>query len=104
MTMDPRIAKCLLVSKVLAADGIMTDAERAFLGVFMTRMGLSEAERRSVFDLEGWDDAEQALAMLSEDEKRDVVSTLADAAAIDGKLSALEMQAVKRITAALGLV
>jgi uncharacterized tellurite resistance protein B-like protein len=102
--MDPRIARCLLVSKILVADGIMTDAERAFLGASMTRMGLTEQERRSVFDLEGWDDAEQALASLSDDDKREIVSTLVDAAAIDGKLSALEMQAVKRITAALGLV
>lgn len=101
--MDPRIAKCLLVSKILVADGIMTDAERAFLSAFVTRMGLTEEERRSVFDLEGWDDAEAALATLSEDEKREIVSTLVDAAAVDGKLSALEMQAVKRITAALGL-
>ena len=101
--MDPRIARCLLVSKILVADGIMTDAERAFLGASMTRMGLTEQERRSVFDLEGWDDAEQALASLSDDDKREIVSTLVDAAAIDGKLSALEMQAVKRITAALGL-
>ena len=102
--MDPRLAKCLLVSKVVVADGIMTDAERAFLGAFMTRMGLTEQERRSVFDLEGWDEAEQALVSLSEDEKREFVSTLVDAASIDGKLSALEMQAVKGITAALGLV
>ncbi len=101
--MDPRIAKCLLVSKILVADGIMTDAERAFLSVSMTRMGLTEDERRSVFDLEGWDDAEAALVTLSDDEKREIVSTLVDAAAIDGRLSALEMQAVKQITAALGL-
>jgi uncharacterized tellurite resistance protein B-like protein len=99
--MDPRIAKCLLVSKILAADGIMTDAERGFLGASMARLGLTEEERESVFNLEGWDDAEQALAGLTEDEKRELVSTLTDAAAIDGKLSALEMQAMKRITAAL---
>ena len=29
--MTPNVAKCLLVSKVLVADGIMTDEERAFL-------------------------------------------------------------------------
>jgi len=101
--MDARIAKCLLVSKVLAADGIMTENERAFLEGAMSRLGIAPDERRSVINLEGWDQAEAALAHLTPDAKREIVSELVDAASADGRLSPLEMAMVKRITSALGL-
>lgn len=101
--MDPKVAKCLLVSKVLVADGIMTENERIFLDRMMRGLGLDDGERRSVLDLEGWDLAEPVVAKLSTDEKREFVSTLVDASSADGRLSPLEMATVKRITAALGL-
>ena len=101
--MEPRIAKCLLLSKVLAADGIMTENERAFLDRAMKKAGVSEEEKRSILDLEGWDEAEEAFSGSTEDEKREMVSQLVDAASADGRLSPLEMQMVKRISKALGL-
>jgi len=85
--MEPRVAKCLLLTKVLAADGIMTENERAFLDQAMNKMGVLESERRGIVDLEGWDDAEAALTSLSVDEKREMVSQLVDAASADGRLS-----------------
>jgi uncharacterized tellurite resistance protein B-like protein len=101
--MEMRVAKCMLVSQVLVADGIMTENERAFLDRAMTQLGLSPAERRQVIDLEGWDEAEPLVAQLSEPEKREILDVLVDAASADGKLSPLEMQTVKRITAGLGV-
>jgi uncharacterized tellurite resistance protein B-like protein len=101
--MEPRIAKSLLLTKVLAADGIMTENERAFLDSAMTKLGVKDDERRRIVNLEGWDEAETALAGLSVDEKREMVSQLVDAASADGRLSPLEMAMVKRISAALGL-
>jgi uncharacterized tellurite resistance protein B-like protein len=101
--MEPRIAKCLLLSKVLAADGIMTENERAFLESAMKKLGVKDDEKRRVLDLEGWDEAEAALLSSSEEEKREVVSQLVDAASADGRLSPLEMAMVKRISKALGL-
>lgn len=101
--MDLRIAKCLLVSKVLVADGMVTENERAFLDGFMRKQGLSPAERQSVIDLEGWDDAEKVVAALSADEKQELVDALLTAASADGRLSPLEVTAVNKITAALGL-
>jgi uncharacterized tellurite resistance protein B-like protein len=101
--MDPKVAKCLLVSKVLVADGIMTENERIFLDKMMRNLGLDDCERRRVLDLEGWDQAEPVIATLSTDEKREFVSLLVDASSADGRLSPLEMATVKRITAALGV-
>jgi uncharacterized tellurite resistance protein B-like protein len=101
--MDPKVAKCLLVSKVLVADGIMTENERAFLDRVMRGLGLGDVERRRVLDLEGWDEAEAAVSGLGDEEKREIVSMLIDASSSDGKLSPLEMQTVKRITSALGI-
>jgi uncharacterized tellurite resistance protein B-like protein len=101
--MDPKVAKCLLVSKVLVADGIMTENERVFLDKVMRGLGLTDTERRSVLDLEGWDQAEPVVAKLSAQERRDLLGMLVDAASADGRLSPLEMQTVKRITVALGL-
>jgi uncharacterized tellurite resistance protein B-like protein len=101
--MNLKVAKCLLVSKVLVADGIMTENERVFLDKMMRGLGLDEGERRGVLDLEGWDEAEPVVAKLSTDEKREFVSMLVDASSADGRLSPLELATVKRITAALGV-
>ncbi len=101
--MDARVAKCLLVSKVLVADGLMTENERAFLSEVMERLGLTADERRRVIDLEGWDEAEPAVRDLPAEDKRAIVEMMVDAATADGKLSPLEMAAVKKITQALGL-
>lgn len=101
--MDPKVAKCLLVSKVLVADGIMTENEHAFLDGAMKGLGLDDRQRQSVINLENWDQAEPIVAKLSEEEKRELVNMLVDAASADGRLSPLELSTVKRITAALGL-
>ena len=101
--MDLKVAKCLLVSKVLVADGIVTENERTFLDRTMRTLGLSDDERRGVLDLEGWNEAEPVVAKLTADEKQEIVSMLIDASSADGNLGPLELQAVKKITAALGL-
>ena len=101
--MQPNVAKCLLVSKVLVADGMMSDDEKAFLGNMMTKLGLSDDEKRKVIDLEGWDEAEPIVSGLSPDEKAEIVELLVDAASADGRLSPHELAAVKRVSSALGV-
>jgi tellurite resistance protein len=100
---NANMAKCLVVSKVLVADGIMTDDERGFLAAMMGRLGLTPDEQRSVIELEGLEEADRIVAALSVDERREVVALPVDAASADGKLSPHELAAVKRVTAALGL-
>jgi uncharacterized tellurite resistance protein B-like protein len=97
------VAKCLLVSKVLVADGMVTDDERAFLDGVMTKLGLDPDERRGVIELEGWDDAEAVVAALSIDERLALIEMLVDAASSDGHLSPNELATIKRVEAALQL-
>ncbi len=101
--MNANVAKCLVVSKVLIADGIMTDDEREFLAAFMTKLGLTDEERRSVVELEGLDQADAVVRGLSDEERRDIVETMVDASSADGKLSPNELAAIKRVSAALDL-
>lgn len=101
--MNTNVAKCLLVSKVLVADGMMSDDEREFLDGMMTKLGLTDAERRGVIDLQGWDEAEPIVNKLSDDEKHGIVELLVDAASADGRLSPHELATVQRVSKALGL-
>lgn len=101
--MDPKVAKCLLVSKVLVADGIMTENEHAFLERLMKKFELDEGQRKTVVNLEGIDQAEAFVAKLSMEEKQEMATVLVDAASADGRLSPLEMKVVRGITEALGI-
>lgn len=101
--MTPNVAKCLLVSKVLVADGIVSDDERLFLRSLMDRLGLSPEERQQVTDLEGWDQAEGIVKGLPLEEREDMVSMLVDAASADGRLSALELAVAKKVASELGI-
>lgn len=101
--MTPDVAKCLVVSSVLVADGMMTDDERAFLDELIAGFGLSDEERRSVIELEGVDEANAQVARLPEAERRAIVEQLVDAASADGKLSPHELAAIKKVSDALGI-
>ena len=101
--MDVRVAKCVLLTKVLAADGMITENERSLLEQEMSRAGLSSRERALVTDLEGWTEAASAVRKLSEDERRALMGDLVAAASVDGRLSPLEATALKEITRDLDL-
>lgn len=98
-----RTAYCHLIAKVLSADGIMHDTERDFLERCMTRMGLTAEERDQVVHFEGAEDAEATMRQKPEEERRQLVDELVEAALVDGKLSPHETELVKKITEALGL-
>jgi uncharacterized tellurite resistance protein B-like protein len=101
--LSPAVAKCLVVSNVLIADGMMMDEEREFLTNLMNHYGLDDADRKQVIDLDGLREAERIVAALTEEERREVVEFLVDAAGADGKLSPLEFKTVTRISKALGI-
>jgi uncharacterized tellurite resistance protein B-like protein len=101
--MNEKVAKCLLVAKVLVADGIMTDDERSFLDSVMATAGLDADERRRVTELDGWDEAERLVLALPLEARRALVEQLVDAAAADGHLSAHELATIKQLSAQLGV-
>ena len=101
--MNEKVAKCLLVSKVLVADGMMTDDERGFLDAMMAAEGLDADERRRVIELEGWDEAAQLVRALPIEQRRALIERLVDAAAADGRLSAHELATIRTLTADLGV-
>jgi len=101
--MHERLARSLLISKVLAADGIMTDDERDFLESSMDALELTDEEKQRVREFDGWEEAEPIVAALSEDEKRAFMDGLVHAVLADGKVSPHEMTTIEKLSAALGL-
>jgi uncharacterized tellurite resistance protein B-like protein len=101
--MDERVARCLLIAKVLAADGIITDEEREFLETTMDAFGLDPHQRQQVRDLDGWDEAEPVVAALSLNERRALMDGLLQAVLADGKISPHETETIARLSQALGL-
>lgn len=101
--MNVRVAQCLLVAKVLIADGMITPDERTFLNATLARLGLTPEERAQVVELEGMQEAETIAAAMSEEDKREFVELLLTAASADGRLSSHEVLTVQQISRALGL-
>lgn len=101
--MEARVARCMMIAKVLASDGIMTDDERDFLETAMETQELTAEERSSVRDLEGWDIAEPIVAALSIEEKRALMDGLVRAVLADNKVSPHEMDTIEKLSQALGL-
>jgi uncharacterized tellurite resistance protein B-like protein len=101
--MNEKVARCLLVSKVLVADGMMTDDERGYLATLMTELALDDGERHRVIELEGWDEAEALIRELPIEQRRAVVAQLVDAASADGQLSKHELAAIQQVAGALGV-
>lgn len=88
---------------MLTADGMMRDAERHLLEATMERLGLDDAQRQCVRDLQGIDDAEAHASRLDPDAKRALLDELTSAALADGRVSPQEIAMITRITSLIGL-
>lgn len=98
---NSRVDRCHLVASVLAADGIVTENERAFLRELMDAHGLTDEERQHVREFRDADGALERLQRLPEDERAAIVDELLQAAFIDAKLSPVEREHVQRLVEAL---
>ena len=99
--MHERLARCHLIAKVLAADGMMKDEERKFLRSAMEAAGLDADEQRQVIEFDGHDKALDAALSLSADKRKALADDIVEAALKDGKLSPVEMEVAKKIAAKL---
>ena len=100
---EPRLARCILLADVLAADGIMAPEEKVFLARAMEASRLTDQEKRLVHGLEMVDQAIDVLSALPEGQRRAIGDQLVEATLVDGKLSPHETKAVQRLFQRLGL-
>lgn len=96
-------ASCLLVAKILTADGMMAEPEHAFLLQTMEAFGLDLEAQQRVLDLEGINTAERVLRARPLEERRALLDKLVEAALADGRLSPHETAAIRAVTEALAI-
>lgn len=101
--MRPPLAYAHVVASVLAADGHMDDAERAFLHRLLDRLELDAEERDRVLHFEGAEGARDVVQVLPEPERRAILDDVIEAVLADGKITPLEQRQVQRIAEMLGL-
>lgn len=101
--MKESVARCHLLARVLAADGIITPEERDLLNTTMAQLQLDDTERDHVTHFEHTNGAEVTLRALPEDDRRAFLDTLVEAALVDGRLTPHEVATIKAINRSLGL-
>ena len=101
--MKPTVAYCHIIAGLLAADGLMEQAERQFLDAAMDQAGLDEAERDAVMHFEGAADAEAVVSAMPLDQREQLRDDLLAATLVDGRISPHESEMMTRLTALLGL-
>lgn len=100
--MNKYVAICHVIASVLSADGIMQEAERAFLEEAMDDMDLSPEDRALVRDFKN-EGAEEVVASMPLEDKQRLRDGLLEATLADGKISPHEQAVVKRVTELLKL-
>jgi len=100
--MNDRVARCLILASVIAADGIIHPMEKAFLNHLMSRLGLTAEEQTEVTSLKGLEHAEAQAAQMGLPEKRQLLDEAVAAVLVDGKLSPEEKDIIDRLSKLLG--
>ena len=95
--MHNNLAICHVIASVVAADGIMADAERKFLEEAMEDLGLTPDEASQVRDFKN-EGAEDVVSKMPKEDKERLRDGLVAATLADGKISPHETAVVKRIT------
>lgn len=100
--MHKNVAMCHWIAEVIAADGVLDERELTYLENAMEDYGLTEDERQLVRDFQNAG-ADAAAPELSDADKAKLRDDLMAATLIDGQVSILETEKVRRITDLLGL-
>lgn len=95
--MHKHLAICHVIASVVSADGMIAEAERAFLEEAMEDLGLSPEDREKVRNFES-DGCEDVVRTMPEADKLSLRDGLVAATLVDGKISPHETAVVKRIT------
>ena len=100
--MHKNIAMCHWIAEVIAADGVLDERELAYLETAMEDYGLTEDERHQVRSFQNAG-ADAAASEMSDADKAKLRDDLLAATLIDGHISSLETDKVRRITELLGI-
>ena len=100
--MHKNVAMCHWIAEVIAADGVLDERELAYLENTMEDYGLTDEERHQVRGFQNAG-ADAAAADISDADKAKLRDDLLAATLIDGQVSSLETEKVRRITELLGL-
>ena len=93
---------CEIVAQLIIADAQVTDSEREFLYRLMDRFGFSDDDRQAVFDaINIGEPIDDRLHQLDADGRRELLSELEAAAAVDGEIGAGERQIIEEVRRAL---
>ena len=102
MDVEERQKVCQLIEAVIAADGVVSDAEREFLRRVVERFGLPERDV-APFSQAAFGKTTQTLRTLDPDVRTRVMALLVEAAVVDGQVAPEERALLLASAATLGI-
>jgi uncharacterized tellurite resistance protein B-like protein len=100
---EERSKVCDLIEAVVAADGVVSEAERAFLRKVVERFGLSTADRADRIMTSDLGRTTTTLRTLPPDAQARVMALLVEAAVADGRIEPEERALLLASAASLGI-
>ncbi len=103
MDIEERSKVCDLIEAVVAADGVVSDVERAFLRRVVERFGLSDVDRADRVMTSDLGRTTSTLRTLPADAQAKVMALLVEAAVADGRIEPEERALLLASAASLGI-
>lgn len=103
MDVEERHKVCQLIEAVIGADGVVADAERAFLQRIVQRFGLPERTSDAPLGAADYGRTTATLRTLAKDAQPRVMALLVEAAVADGKVDPEERALLLASAASLGI-
>jgi uncharacterized tellurite resistance protein B-like protein len=100
---EERSKVCDLIEAVVAADGVVSDVERAFLRRVVERFGLSDVDRADRVMTSDLGRTTSTLRTLPADAQAKVMALLVEAAVADGRIEPEERALLLASAASLGI-
>ena len=104
MEIDDKLQICKVVAQAILSDGQITDSEHAFMQKLMEKYALSKEQKKEVLARNIDDDVGSMAAEVSVfDSQNELLTELALAVVVDGKIAPAEKDLLKRVAAAMNL-
>jgi uncharacterized tellurite resistance protein B-like protein len=104
MEIDDKLQICKVVAQAILSDGQITDSEHAFIQKLMEKYALSPEQKKEVLARNIDDDVGSMAAEVSVfDSQNELLTELALAVVVDGKIAPAEKDLLKRVAAAMNM-